>query len=169
MNIDRLYIRLAVLTFLALIITFLGACSSAAPSPSLNAQGSLTNNKLIACPSSPNCVQSEDKNDAEHYFSAIKFPTSMEFSLLKTNLTEVIKEMDGELVENTQVQNSSYISATFTSMIFRFVDDFELRIDVEKGVIHLRSASRTGYSDMGVNMNRASEFQELLNKRISNL
>jgi uncharacterized protein (DUF1499 family) len=165
MNTIKTSIRLAVLSFLALVVTFLGACSSAPPSPSLNAQGSLTNNKLIACPSSPNCVQSEDKNDAEHYFSAIKFPTSMEFSALKKNITEVIKEMDGKLVENTQVQNSSYISATFTSMIFRFVDDFELRIDLEKGLIHLRSASRTGHSDMGVNMNRASEFQELLSKK----
>ena len=46
-----------------------------------------------------------------------------------------------------------YISATYTSSIFRFVDDVEIR-DSQDGLIHIRSASRVGYSDRGVNKKR---------------
>jgi uncharacterized protein (DUF1499 family) len=65
--------------------------------------------------------------------------------------------MGGKIITD----DGGYLHATFTSRIFRFVDDLELRLDGENGIIHLRSASRTGYSDFGVNRKRAEQFQAL--------
>ena len=51
-----------------------------------------------------------------------------------------------------------YLHATFTSRLFRFVDDVEFRVDESQGLLHFRSASRMGYSDLGVNRKRMQEF-----------
>ena len=61
-----------------------------------------------------------------------------------------------KLLANT----NKFIHIEFTSKIFRFVDDVEFYFD-EPGVIHFRSASRVGYSDMGVNKNRMEEIERL--------
>ena len=55
---------------------------------------------------------------------------------------------------NIESDDGKYLWATFTSPIFRFVDDFEARIDEQNAEIHLRSASRVGHGDMGVNKKR---------------
>ena len=47
-----------------------------------------------------------------------------------------------------------YLYAESTSLIMRFVDDVEFRYDSAAGVIHVRSASRLGKSDLGVNRKR---------------
>ncbi|WP_315983685.1 DUF1499 domain-containing protein [Aliamphritea spongicola] len=58
----------------------------------------------------------------------------------------------------------SYLATRFTSRIFRFVDDFELRINESAGVLHIRSASRVGRSDFSVNRKRYDAFREHLKK-----
>jgi uncharacterized protein (DUF1499 family) len=55
---------------------------------------------------------------------------------------------------------NNYIHATFTSFLFRFVDDVEFSFDDETKVINVRSASRTGYSDLGVNRRRVEEIRK---------
>jgi uncharacterized protein (DUF1499 family) len=49
-----------------------------------------------------------------------------------------------------------YLAAMFETTLFRFVDDVELRLDAEAGVIHIRSASRVGRSDLGANRKRVA-------------
>lgn len=61
---------------------------------------------------------------------------------------------------NIQIEKENYITATFTSSIFRFVDDFEIRLDKKNNVIHLRSASRVGRSDFGINKKRIELFKQ---------
>ena len=56
-------------------------------------------------------------------------------------------------------QRPDYIHAEFTSALFRFVDDVEFLFDAEKKVIHFRSASRVGYSDLGANRRRMEEIR----------
>lgn len=51
------------------------------------------------------------------------------------------------------------LRAEFTSRLFRFVDDVDCLLDVSAGVIHIRSASRTGYSDLGVNRRRVEAIR----------
>jgi uncharacterized protein (DUF1499 family) len=59
--------------------------------------------------------------------------------------------------------SDSYLHAEFTSLIFRFVDDVEFVIDNDAKVIHVRSASRLGTSDLGVNRKRVEEIRRLWN------
>lgn len=53
-----------------------------------------------------------------------------------------------------------YLHATFTSRIFRWVDDVELLVDEDAGVVHFRSASRVGHSDLGVNRKRMETIRD---------
>jgi uncharacterized protein (DUF1499 family) len=50
-------------------------------------------------------------------------------------------------------------------MIFRFVDDLTLHLTPSNGIIHLRSASRTGYSDLGVNRRRVENLRKKLQQK----
>ena len=54
---------------------------------------------------------------------------------------------------------NEYLCAEFTSRLFRFVDDVEFLIDPAERVIHFRSASRVGYSDLGANRRRMEEIR----------
>ena len=51
-------------------------------------------------------------------------------------------------------RGDDYLYATFTTPIMGFVDDAEFTVDAARGTIDLRSASRLGHSDLGVNRKR---------------
>ena len=59
-------------------------------------------------------------------------------------------------------QLGDYWQQTHTSLIFRFIDDIEVLFDDQNRVIHIRSASRVGYSDRGVNRARVEALREAL-------
>ena len=63
-------------------------------------------------------------------------------------------------------ESKDYFASTFSSGIFGFVDDFEIRIDPVKKIIHIRSASRVGHGDMGVNKKRIELLKQLYKKNI---
>ena len=122
----------------------------------------LVEGRLSKCPNKPNCVCSEYKDDANHYIDPISIPQNITldtFLLLKN----VIQDMGG----NVLIENDNYLAATFTSAIFKFVDDLEIRIDSTQKVIHIRSASKVGYSDMGVNKKRTELLKKLFNNKVS--
>ncbi len=58
------------------------------------------------------------------------------------------------------IDNGDYIHAESRSALFRFVDDVEIYIDAEQQVIHIRSASRVGRSDLGVNRQRVESIRK---------
>jgi uncharacterized protein (DUF1499 family) len=76
-------------------------------------------------------------------------------------LVATIKDMGGIF----QYAKDNYIAATFSSSIFGFVDDLEIRIDTNQRVMHFRSASRVGYGDGGVNRKRVELFKKLYRKQ----
>jgi uncharacterized protein (DUF1499 family) len=105
----------------------------------------------LACPESPNCVSSQAQ-DKEHFIEPI---------ILKATVVEAKKHLLGTLksFSNAKIvlQKPNYIKAEFTSTLFRFVDDVEFYFPETKSeevTIHMRSASRVGHSDMGVNQER---------------
>lgn len=57
-------------------------------------------------------------------------------------------------------RSDDYISATYMSKIFKFVDDVEIRRDGD--IVQIRSASRVGYSDRGVNRKRVEMIRTQL-------
>ena len=106
------------------------------------------------CPDSPNCVSSL-ATDPEHVVEPFKFSDdpSMAMSRLKQAL---LKEKRVTIVD----EQTDYLHAEIRSLIFRFVDDVEFRFSPEQKLIHLRSASRVGYSDFGVNRRRINRIRE---------
>jgi uncharacterized protein (DUF1499 family) len=66
-----------------------------------------------------------------------------------------------------QAESDNYLASTFSSAIFGFVDDLEIRLDSTQNLIHIRSSSRVGYSDAGINRKRAGLFKALYNKKVS--
>jgi uncharacterized protein (DUF1499 family) len=109
----------------------------------------LVEGRLKQCPDTPNCVSSEFVSDAEHYIEPLAYSAG-EAAQVSPRLKAIIYQMGGSI----QVEEVDYLAATFTSSVFRFVDDLELRIDTGQKTIHLRSASRVGHGDGGVNRKR---------------
>jgi uncharacterized protein (DUF1499 family) len=116
----------------------------------------LVEGKLPKCPDKPNCVCSEFEADVGHYIEPIVIAAGTASEAL-SRIKNSIREMGGSI----QVENDSYLAATFTSSIFRFVDDLEIRVDSDQKMIHLRSASRVGHSDRGVNRERIERLKSL--------
>ena len=116
----------------------------------------LIENQLSQCGSKPNCVCSEQQDRGEHYVEPVKLVQPNVVSLQQ--VSEVITAAGGEVVQSSD----NYLAATFTSSAFGFVDDFEARLDADKGVLHLRSASRVGHSDLGANRKRVEQIRTAL-------
>ena len=112
--------------------------------------------KLLKCPDTPNCVSSEKLNAASHYIDPIIIPAAVTSDPLPA-LKGVIVDMGGSI----QAHDGDYVAAVFSSAIFGFADDLEVRVDAAENVIHIRSASRVGHGDAGVNRKRI----KLLKKR----
>jgi len=117
--------------------------------------------KLTKCPDKPNCICTEFVADATHYVDPIGFSQSNAADIL-SNLKNSVREMGGSI----QAETGNYLAATFSSSIFRFVDDLEIRIDTDQDMIHMRSASRVGRSDRGVNKKRIEQLKKLFRSTI---
>ncbi|MCW8825619.1 MAG: DUF1499 domain-containing protein [Gammaproteobacteria bacterium] len=143
--------------FAAAVIWFfvLALISKSGEAPGLVDEG------LSKCPNSPNCVGSEYKDDTEHYIEPIVISQNLTVNILPI-LKQTVLEMGGTI----QVESDHYIAATFSSSIFGFVDDLEIRIEHSQKMIHLRSASRVGHSDFGVNMQRAELLRQIFNRKV---
>lgn len=135
---------LAVLVGLVIILFFfLGLKSQKGGAPGLVA------GKLAECSSKPNCVSSEPGTQPEKQVA----PISASMSLIKS----AVIGTGGTITSETD----DYISATYMSKIFKFVDDVEVRSEKD-GTAHIRSASRVGYSDRGANLKRVDEIKKAL-------
>ena len=127
------------------LIPFLTACAGEPPQ-NIGVQ----NGRLTACPESPNCVSSFE-SDAEHGIQPLQASLrQVEQVLLGLDEANFVESADG------------YLYAEFTSRLMRYVDDVEFLEDSTAGVIHVRSASRLGYSDLGANRKRIENIRGLL-------
>ena len=119
----------------------------------------LKNHLLSPCPRTPNCVSSQE-NNSQHRIQPIIFEGSLE--LAKERLYRVINSMRGTRIIT---QEDEYWHVEFTTQLLRFIDDVEFYFDESQSLIHVRSASRQGYWDLGVNRRRVetirSRFEEL--------
>lgn len=112
--------------------------------------------KLLECPNTPNCVNSQSpKSDGEHSIEPIAYTSSPEQAI--ANLKSVIQDSPRTKIVS---ETSDYVYAEFASALMGFVDDVEFYLDKSESVIHVRSASRLGKSDLGVNRKRVEEIRE---------
>ncbi len=109
--------------------------------------------RLAPCPDRPNCVSSEATDDA-HRVAALNFTGDPAAALRR--LEQVIAAQDGASIVT---RADGYLHAEFTTWLMGFVDDFEARLDPTAGVIQVRSASRLGYGDLGVNRGRVEAIR----------
>ena len=114
---------------------------------------------LAPCPASPNCVCSQSA-DQDHFIEPIHFTgdASQAWKRLKSALD---LEHRFTVVEDT----GNYLHAEARSLLFRFVDDIEFVLNPDAGVIRVRSASRVGYSDFGVNRRRVERIRKAFNEQ----
>jgi len=113
-------------------------------------------NPLAACPDSPNCVSSEAQ-DIRHVVNPME--------LAGTSVTEGagVQALVSRLPRSKVVTaTEQYLHATIKSRIFGFIDDLELTLDPQTKRIDIRSASRSGSYDLGVNRRRVEDLRRQL-------
>ena len=113
---------------------------------------------LASCPDKPNCVSSQAK-DKKHLIDPLPWQGSPESSL-----TEIIKIIENMPRTKIIKQENCYLYVEFKSALMGFVDDVEFFADNKAQIIHVRSASRLGYSDLGVNRKRIESIRSKMDR-----
>ena len=121
----------------------LAGCHGVRPAPP-----GVRDGRLAPCPSSPNCVSSQAGDDVHRI---APFPFTGTAGAATGRLTAIVRSLPRTTVVAV---TETYLHAEFRSAVFRFVDDVEFLADESAGVIQVRSASRVGSSDLGVNRRR---------------
>jgi len=115
---------------------------------------------LAPCPSSPNCVSTQAQDEG-HAIAPFRYRKSR--AEAKEALKEVIRSLPRmQLVE----EDETYLHFEATSLLLRFIDDVEFLFDDDTKTVHFRSASRTGYGDLGVNRKRMEQVRALVEQRL---
>ncbi len=117
--------------------------------------------RLAPCRSSPNCVASQaDPADATHYISPIAFKGDARAAW------RALREAVAATARTTLIADQgNYLRAEFASRLMGFVDDVEFLLDPDARVIDVRSASRLGRRDFGVNRARIEALRAALAAR----
>ena len=111
--------------------------------------------ELRPCPDSPNCVSSRAADDA-HRVQPLAYAGPAPDAWRR--LEEILRGLPrARITERT----AEYMYVEFTSALFRFTDDVEFQLDEQAGVVHVRSASRAGHSDLGANRSRVEQVRRL--------
>lgn len=153
----KVILMIAGIVFAVLVVTVvaqLAYLSATATAPKVG----LVDGHLRPCPTTPNCVSSESSMPPWR-IEPLRFEGAPQVAW--DDLRAAIEALGGTVVE----ERDGFLWATFTSRVFRFVDDMEFHMEAELGVIQLRSASRVGRSDLGVNAKRVARLRGLFEQR----
>jgi uncharacterized protein (DUF1499 family) len=114
--------------------------------------------RLAPCPRSPNCVASQlDPADATHFVAAIAIKGDAQ-AAWRALRDAVAGAARSKIVAET----NGYLRAEFASKRIGFVDDVEFLLEASARAIHVRSASRLGRRDFGVNRARIEAIRARL-------
>src|SRR5579859_7952242 len=112
--------------------------------------------RLAPCRRTPNCVSSQtDPADREHYIAPLAFHGRAD------DLRRAVESMERATVIKAE---RNYVYAEYRTKLMRYVDDLELYYDEKQGLVHVRSASRLGRRDFGVNRNRVEALRRIIAK-----
>jgi uncharacterized protein (DUF1499 family) len=110
----------------------------------------LPKQRMAPPPETPNAVSTMAPfDDARHRAEPIAFATGADEAMAA--VLTAMRALDRAEIKE---QDERYVRLVVTSRVFRFKDDVELQVDADEGMIHYRSASRVGASDLGVNRKR---------------
>lgn len=120
----------------------------------------VTDGRLAPCRRTPNCVSSQaDPADAVHYIAPIPFRGDAAAAIAAAR--KAVQEMQRSTVIR---EDAGYLYAEFRSKLVGFVDDVEFAFDGKAGVLHVRSSSRVGRRDYGVNRARVESLRRRIAK-----
>jgi uncharacterized protein (DUF1499 family) len=145
------------ISIILLSFVFMMGCSGTIP------KLGVMSGQLTPCPSKPNCVSSQ-ATDKDHYILPINFTGTTQDA--QDQLLQILNALERT---NVIVVQENYIRVEFTSKIFKFVDDVEFYFpstNTDKIIIHFRSASRIGYSDLGANQQRIEQIREKFKQQV---
>ena len=131
-------------------LILLTGCAGTMPDLGIN------NGELTRCLKTPNCVNSQAVGEKQ-YIKPIRYAGTQQEA--RARLLQILDSLKRTKILTAQ---ENYIRAEFTSALFRFVDDVEFYFPEEQAgetVIHIRSASRIGYSDLGANRKRIERIR----------
>ena len=111
----------------------------------------LQDNRLRPCLLDANCVCTEFDADAESLAYGGRSPADA-----RQRLAAVLAKVPRLRVVTSE---PDYVHALARSRLFRFIDDVEFRFDDAAGAIHVRSASRLGRDDLGINRKRLADLR----------
>lgn len=111
------------------------------------------NGRLAECPASPNCVCSQSASaDATHAIDPFPYDAADTSTAgARTRMKELLARTRGAALAE---EGERYLRYEFTTPVCGFRDDVEFLFEESARVIHVRSASRIGYSDLGANRRR---------------
>jgi len=140
-------IFLYVVVAIIVLFIFMGILSQKGSAPGL------VNGRLAEPGSKPNTVCSEADTQSERAIAPIKGSVAA--------VTKAIEATGGTIT----ARSDDYVSATYMSQIFKFIDDVEIRSDED--VCQIRSGSRVGYSDRGVNRKRVETIRRAVQSNLA--
>ena len=109
--------------------------------------------RLAACPDRPNCVSSF-ATDPQHAIEPLRF-TGRGADAMRRLRTLLVNDFLATLITDEE----AYLHVEYRTRWLRFVDDVEFLLDEPSHAIHVRSASRVGYSDLGKNRARLERLR----------
>ena len=118
----------------------------------------LTPAGLPPCPDSPNCVTSQATTGKQ---AVRPFTYSTNKATAFAKIKQIVSNQSNATI---MAETPNYLHAKFRSKFMGFVDDVEFWFPDDQPVIHVRSASRLGYSDFGVNRKRVQHIRALFEK-----
>ncbi len=133
------------------------ACTAMGKTPQIGIQ----NGRLAPCPSTPNCVSSDaEANDEAHRIQPFRIRDDAR--LFWETLKKTIADRPRTRIVSA---TGDYLHAEEKSRIFGFIDDVEFHLRPSEGIAAVRSASRIGHSDLGVNRKRVEQIRADLKRR----
>ena len=142
------FVSITLFLFITVIAYYLFASVTARKPPI-----GLVDGKLRPCLGKLNCVRSED--EIKNFVAPFSMP-----GLTWKEIRTAIENTGGAIQRHEQ----NHLWAEYTSTVFRFVDDLEIRFDEETETYHVRSSSRSGIKDFGVNRKRVEALRKQLLK-----
>ncbi len=139
---------------ISLVGVVLAACTGNSP-----ANLGVSESGMAPCPASPNCVSS-DARDSDHQVAPLQLavPAAEAWPAARDQVSGLPRT---RIVSETP----EYLHAECRSALLGFIDDLELNLRSAEGIIAVRSASRVGYADFGVNRDRVENLRTSLRNR----
>ena len=142
------FVVVAAVVVLLTVLTFAASLTATRPT-----NLGVTEGRLASVSSSPNSVSTQTDSE-EHRILPFEFDGSSADAMACLRIV-VLQDGNAVIIE----QQDNYLYVEFRSRFFRFIDDVEFHVDGNDGQVHFRSASRTGYSDLGINRSRMERLR----------